>query len=96
MSKLYLLTQTVNNGYDTHDSCVVCAENEEEARRISPSQFDMWHDNAWYFKYADGRIEEEPSGGDTWALPKDITVKYLGEADEVIKKGVICASFNAG
>lgn len=96
MSKLYLLTQTVNNGYDTYDSCVVCADSEEEARYISPREYDMWHDNAWHFKYTDGRIEETLSGGMQWALPKDIRIKYLGEADKAIKKGVICASFNAG
>jgi hypothetical protein len=34
--KLYLLTQTDNRGYDTFDSCVVCAPGEEEAREIHP------------------------------------------------------------
>lgn len=37
---LYLLTQDENTGYDTYDSCVVVANNEEEARIISPSRFD--------------------------------------------------------
>ena len=32
--KLWLLTQTVNIGYDTYDSAVVAAESEEEARNI--------------------------------------------------------------
>lgn len=30
--KLYKIWQKVNNGYDTYDSAVVCAESEEEAR----------------------------------------------------------------
>jgi len=33
---LYLLTQTVNNNYDTFDSAVVAAETEKEALRIHP------------------------------------------------------------
>lgn len=37
--KLYLLTQDENTGYDTYDSCVVCAENENEAKKIEPTNF---------------------------------------------------------
>ena len=35
--KLYLLTQNVNTGWDTHDSCVVAAYGEEDARTITPN-----------------------------------------------------------
>ena len=34
--KLYLTFQTDNNDYDTFDSLVVCANTEEEARKILP------------------------------------------------------------
>lgn len=34
--KLYLISQEVNNGYDTYDSFVVCASDEEDARIIYP------------------------------------------------------------
>lgn len=34
---LYLITQEVNNNYDTYDSAVVAAETEDEARAIHPS-----------------------------------------------------------
>ena len=34
--KLYLVTQEVNNNYDTYDSAVVCAENEEKAKALHP------------------------------------------------------------
>ena len=34
---LYLLTQNENNGYDTYDSMVVSAENEEDAKYLSIS-----------------------------------------------------------
>ena len=43
--KLYLLTQSVNNGYD---SCIVCAKNEADAKTITPdgkeltSMFSDW------------------------------------------------------
>ena len=32
MANLYQIWQDVNTGYDTYDSAVVCADNEEEAR----------------------------------------------------------------
>ncbi len=34
--KLYLISQNVNNEYDTYDSFVVCAENEESAKIVHP------------------------------------------------------------
>ncbi len=42
--KLYIISQDENNGYDTYDSAVVCAENEEEARNIDPSG-QNWREN---------------------------------------------------
>ena len=32
--KLYLITQDINNGYDTYDSFVVCAKDEKDAKII--------------------------------------------------------------
>jgi hypothetical protein len=40
--KLFLLTQDICRGYDTYDSCIVCAESEEEAAKISPMGFDRY------------------------------------------------------
>jgi nitroreductase len=37
VNKLYLLTQTHVRGYDTFDSCVVCAPDREDARAITPA-----------------------------------------------------------
>ena len=34
--KLFLLSQSENNGYNTYDGAVVCAPDEGTARRISP------------------------------------------------------------
>lgn len=34
---IYLLEQNAVTGVDTFDSCVVCAESEQEARMIDPS-----------------------------------------------------------
>ena len=80
--KLFLLTQTDNKGYDTYDSCVVCAENEDEAKNIDPN----------------GDPFEPSDSFCCWARTlKGIECEYIGEASEGIKKGtVIINSFNAG
>ena len=82
--KLYLLSQNEVSGYDTYDSIVVVAENEEEAKNISPYNKDL---------------SEVTGSYDTW-VGKDnidkIKVTYLGEAKEGLEKGVIIHSFNAG
>jgi len=79
--KLWKLSQVINDGYDTYDSCVVVADTEEEARKIHPCHlYDS--EVRWYIT--------------TWALPKDVTVEYLGETERNFPNKVICASFNAG
>lgn len=81
-----MLTQNDNNGYDTYDSCIVCAKNEKEARTISP----------------EGGIFVETAGKKgfhwtSWAKSASaITCEEIGTANETQKKGVVLASFNAG
>lgn len=79
--KLYLISQYENTDYDTYDSAVVCAETEEEARMIHPGK-DEW----------DGEMDKY----DTWCAAKDVKVELIGIADDSVKEGVVCASFNAG
>jgi hypothetical protein len=80
--KLYLLSQDDNNGWDTYDSCVVCAESEDDAKTITP----------------DGGVFQNISqynGG--WARNfSSIKCEEIGLANENQKRGVICASYNAG
>lgn len=79
--KLYLLSQNDNNDYDTYDSIVVCAENEECAKKIDP--------------YGNEYTENAKTG--TWANKlSSIQCIEIGEADEKQEIGVIIASFNAG
>ena len=82
---LYLISQTVNDDYDSYDSAVVCCGNADIARNMHP--FDgtpvKW-----------GTEEERWNG---WAAKlEDVTVTFIGIADPFIKEGVVCASFNAG
>lgn len=83
--KLWRISQDVNNGYGTYDSAVVAAEDEDGARKIHPSTYEggKW----WRRKESHG----------TWALSLDqVAVEFIGHAQDDVKAGVICASFNAG
>jgi hypothetical protein len=88
---IYLLSQEVNNGYDTFDSMVVIAHNEEEAKRINPSA--VYDPTVWPLF-----IEEEDYNSEyySWARPEDIKVILIGKALPGSKVSVVCASFNPG
>lgn len=82
--KIYKLLQNHVSGYDTFDSVVVIAKDEEEAKNINP--------------YG-GELGDKTGKYDVW-VGKDnidkIRVIYLGEAKEGLERGAILASFNAG
>jgi hypothetical protein len=88
--KLYLIEQDVNNDYDTYDSAVVAAETKEEARLTHPG---FAAPAPWDGIDSEGR---EGCGYGTWCNAEYVKVKYIGEADPSISKGVLVASFNAG
>ena len=96
--KLYLLSQSINNWYDTYDSVIVSAKSEDDARTIHPSSetFDISYEgNKWTWKYSDWEIWEYDSG--CWVEAKyinKIEVEYLGRTKR--ERWVILASFNAG
>jgi hypothetical protein len=98
--KLYLISQGVNNGYDTYDSAVVAAENEQAAKETYPAITEFiysYHDSAWWWIWPPNSMIEKKESGDSWANnSSEVNVVYIGEADKEIEAGVICASFNAG
>jgi hypothetical protein len=82
--KLYLVSQKQNNGYDTYDSFVVAANDEEEAKNTHPYTGRSMSTEDWGNNYV-------------WCDDvKHVKVKYLGEADSLIHQGIVCSSFNAG
>lgn len=100
--KLYKISQSINSGYDTYDSAVVCAESEQDARNIHPSSYVTHIANGkWMGTYSGGAAKGNEYENDTgdWVCYGDInciTVEYIGVSDESIQRGVIVASFNAG
>lgn len=77
---LYLISQNFNRGYDTYDSAVVIAEDEDTARKMSPSNGDEYTHTAY----------------SPWAPSELVNVELLGAAKDGSNRGVVCASFNAG
>jgi hypothetical protein len=81
--KIFLLSRTGRTGYDAYDSCVVCAESEDDAINIHPSGqniIDMVDDDYYW----------------DWGTVDAIICEEIGEANVNQERGVICASFNAG
>lgn len=78
--KLWLITQNINSGYDTHDSAIVAAENAEAAQATNPG-------GAWPKGYSFTTWAYDPS---------QVTATLIGEAIDGTAPGVILASFNAG
>lgn len=78
--KLWKISQHSNQGYDTYDSAVVAADDEEAARKTSPGDYRYSWD-----------LDPTWCNG-----PDLVHVEYLGEAAEGTDAGVIVASFNAG
>ncbi len=81
---LYRIAQEANNDYDTYDSAVVVAVDEENAREMDPSGGVM----DWT------KIRHRSD----WASQRDqVTVEYLGVADaRYTEPCVVCASYHAG
>ena len=92
---LYLISQSIDRGYDTYDSAVVAAEGEQAARETLPDNNSEWRtyeldeDGFW--------VDEDGDNPTDWAENvSQVSVKYLGQAAEGTPSGVILASFNAG
>lgn len=80
---IYLISQKINDDFDTYDSAVVAAETEDDARLTHP----------------DGAAWDKGTRNFTWVpleRVNEIGVRLLGTAADGIEKGVISASFNAG
>ena len=95
---LYKVEQSDNRDYDTYDSFVCAAENEEQARRMHPDERvevvdidDKGNIRAFY-------DQERSLENETWAMNiNSVTVELVGTADPKYKEPtIVLASFNAG
>lgn len=81
--KLWLISQNVNEQYDTYDCAVVAAPTAEYAKTIHPGG---------------NPAKGNPDWGYSWAPESsDVKAVLIGEAVDGTEAGtVLCASFNAG
>lgn len=84
--KLWLISQTENNEYDTYDSAVVAAQTAKQAKQIHPGSRYPQHEDPWLDPFT------------PWArTPEAVKARCIGEAAAGVADGeIICASFNAG
>lgn len=57
--KIYKLSQTVNEGYDTYSDCVVVAKNPEDAKTIHPYGDDISDNNNYDWTTIENVFVEE-------------------------------------
>ena len=90
VSYLYLVKRTDKVTWDEYDSFVVCAESENEARRVSPDGMMFFEDN----------MSEQSKRYFKWCWTDKIEtleVSCIGLASVSLEnRQVICASYNAG
>ena len=80
--KIYKLYRKDQGDYDTYDSAVVVAENEESAKKINPNGLGKEVSNDFIDPWSQ-----------TWVLLDDVQVEYIGET-EIDTSQVLVASFN--
>jgi len=94
---LYLLKQEVNYAYDTYDSCVVCAPNEEVAKSIHPTGAVEWYKGLLHSTGDKNKDYRYKRLLETWVNDlSDIEIHFVGTALSSAEICVVCASFNAG
>ena len=81
---LYLISQDENEDYDTYDSAVVAAKDEQSARLTNPGW--MPEGEVW-----DGTVD----GYSEWTNAGNVSVKLIGVSNSDVA-GIICSSYNAG
>jgi hypothetical protein len=77
---LYLCSQDEKGGYDVYDSFICAANSAEEAQNTMPCSNWKWGE----------------SYGVWCKSPDHVDVKLIGVAADIVKSGVVLASFNAG
>ena len=89
---LYLISQTINDDYDSWDSAVVAAESAGAAREIHPDGKSYLSKEKWMGRYDDGEEYINPFSG--WVMGGGIAyikVQLIGTTE--LDKGVVLASF---
>ena len=79
--KTWLVWQDSNNGEDTYESFICCAESEEDARCMYPHNEPkfFWKEGSWCYYYRNVLYRDD---GSEWVEPDDVVVELLGESNK--------------
>ena len=94
--KLFYIERTDNYGYDEYDSCVVAAENLEEAElAINPMlhKYDSTMKKTYITINGEKKYFDENSQG--YSDCGNHFIIYIGESI-LSELSIVCSSFNAG
>lgn len=101
--KLWKISQTTNDGYDTYSDAIVAAESAREARLIHPREWQklIWNEETeswWEFDETDitPSWDTEMANYGGWTDPINVTAELIGEAIPGTVQGIILSSFHAG
>ena len=96
--KLFLLSFLELVDYDSYDSFVVAAENEEEARGFFGKSYMSEDVFISCGDECDMKYFERDNGSHNcvWQKENRASCKCIGTANDDVKKGLIISSFNAG
>lgn len=104
---IYKISQEINKDYDSYNSAIVYANNEQEARYIHP---DGKHLIEYIKEFSDPYVLIEPKNSiphyvsflnseeyANWVKPEEVIVEYIGKNEEYTgQPKVILSSFNQG
>jgi len=91
--KIYRIWRENDIGWDTYDSAIVIADNEEYARKIHPNGNAVFKFGEWVGNDDNIKRNYEME----WCDYADVEVELLGVADKTYTEPcVVLSSFNAG
>ena len=90
---IYKIWREDDIDYDTYDSAIVIADNEEYAIKIHPNGYAVFKFHVWMNEVNNSISDCE----DEWCSIDNVKVELIGVADEMYAEPcVIVSSFNAG
>jgi len=94
---IYKLSQNDNNDYDTYDSMVVIAKDEEHARKMNPHSDNLSTNEHPIFDFSEKNESLKHWPIWCWSKgPDTVQVKLIGKTIGRSESRIVLVSYNAG
>ena len=91
--KIYKIWREDDIEWDTYDSAIVIADNEDYARKIHPNGHAVFKFGVWMNEVDNMVLHCE----NEWCSVEDVKVELIGVADKIYTEPcLVVSSFNAG